>query len=74
MNGYMTVRDMATLWGVSERQVQIWCKSGKIEGVLLFGKSWAIPESAAKPTRTINEKPGRKPKERATEKSDVLGD
>jgi len=62
MNGYMTVRDKALLWGVSERQVQIWCKSEKIEGVMQFGKSWAIPDNAIKPTRTVNMKPGRKPK------------
>ena len=72
MNGYVTVRDMAARWIVSERQVQIWCKSGKIEGVVLFGKSWAIPESTEKSTRTINEKPGRKPKDGTTEKSEAL--
>ena len=67
MNGYVTVRDKALLWGVSERQVQIWCKSEKIEGVMQFGKSWAIPENAPKPTRTVNMKPGRKPKNETTE-------
>ena len=61
MNGYVTVRGMANRWDVSERQVQVWCKSGKIEGVVLFGKSWAIPENAKKPTRTVKVKPGRKP-------------
>jgi len=62
MNGYVTVREKALLWGVSERQVQVWCKSEKIDGVMQFGKSWAIPEEAPKPTRTVNMKPGRKPK------------
>ena len=62
MNGYVTVRDMAVKWNVSERQVQVWCKSGKINGVLLFGKSWAIPEDALKPTRMAKVKPGRKPR------------
>ena len=68
MNGYVTVRDKALLWGVSERQVQIWCKSEKIEGVMQFGKSWAIPDNAQKPTRTVNMKPGRKPKNETFEK------
>jgi hypothetical protein len=35
--------------------------SGKIDDVVLFGKSWAIPENTKKPTRTVNAKPGRKP-------------
>ena len=61
MNGYVTVREMASRWDVSERQVQVWCKSGKIDGVRLFGKSWAIPDNSKKPTRIAKMKPGRKP-------------
>jgi hypothetical protein len=38
------------------------CKTGMIDGVIHFGKSWAIPEDAEKPTRTGELKPGRKPK------------
>jgi len=64
LNGYLTTNEMAGRWGVSVRQVQFWCSDGKIDGVVQFGKSWAIPDNAPKPTRTINEKPGRKPKMR----------
>jgi predicted site-specific integrase-resolvase len=66
MNGYLTAKDTAARWDVTERQVQLWCKSGMIEGVTQFGKSWAIPETAQKPTRTVNFKPGRKPKNKHT--------
>ena len=62
MNGYMTAKEMSDRWDVSVRQVQFWCKVGKIDGVRQFGKSWAIPENAPKPTRTVKVKPGRKSK------------
>jgi hypothetical protein len=71
MNGYMTAKEMAERWDVSVRQVQFWCKTGKVEGVVQFGKSWAIPEDALKPTRTVRMKPGRKPKSKLEEKSDA---
>ena len=61
MNGYMRVEQIAEIWGVSKRQVQILCKRGKIEGALKFGVSWAIPETVEKPTRTGESKPGPKP-------------
>ena len=62
MNGYATVKEMAKKWDVSERIVQLWCKSGMIDGAIMFAASWAIPADAKKPTRTVNQKPGRKPK------------
>ena len=36
--------------------------AGMIPSVIRFGKSWAIPEDAPKPTRTVPVKPGPKPK------------
>jgi len=47
------------------RQVQIWCKNKMLAGAVMFGSSWAIPDTAEKPTRTKNFKPGRKPKQDA---------
>ena len=67
MNGYMTAKEMAERWDVSVRQVQFWCKADKINGVKQFGKSWAIPEDAPKPTRTVKLKPGRKPENKNTD-------
>ena len=46
----MTVRETAEKWGVSVRWVQTLCYDGKIEGTVKFGKSWAIPADAEKPT------------------------
>ena len=62
MNGYVQAEEIAERWNVSIRQVQILCKAGKIDGAVKFGTTWAIPEDAAKPTRTGKLKPGRKPK------------
>jgi hypothetical protein len=71
LSGYVTAKDMAERWDVSVRQVQFWCSDEKIEGVVQFGRSWAIPENTPKPTRTVNAKPGRKTKNKATQSSEV---
>ena len=62
MNGYISVKETAERWDITERQVQRLCGSGKISGVIHFGKSWAIPEGTPKPTRMGKAKPGRKRK------------
>ena len=62
MNGYITVREVAKQWDISERQVQILCLKGRIKGATRFANAWAIPDDAVKPTRTVPIKPGRKPK------------
>ena len=50
IDGYVTVTEMAKTWGLKPRTVQIMCSDGKIEGVTKFGRSWAIPADAEKPT------------------------
>jgi len=72
LSGYVTAKEMAERWDVSVRQVQFWCSDEKIEGVVQFGRSWAIPENAHKPTRSVNIKPGRKPKGKTTKPSEVI--
>ena len=39
----------AEKWGLSERHVQALCKSGKVKGVVLWGRSWLIPKDATRP-------------------------
>ena len=46
---YLTVKEIAEKWGISERRLQTMCKEGIVEGSKRFGRSWAIPEDAAKP-------------------------
>lgn len=49
MSKYVTVSQIAKKWEVTERYVQILCKQGRVDGVVKFGNSWAIPENAEKP-------------------------
>ncbi|MDR0696696.1 MAG: DNA-binding protein [Christensenellaceae bacterium] len=63
MNGYIKAEVLAEQWNVSIRQVEALCQSGRIDGAVKFGNTWAIPADAKKPTRTGEFKPGRKPKE-----------
>lgn len=46
---YITVQEAAKKWNISDRLVQKYCSSGRIEGVKKFGKSWVIPADAVKP-------------------------
>ena len=49
IEGYVTVKEKAEEWGVSERTLQAMCSQGRIEGAAKFGKSWAIPADANHP-------------------------
>ena len=46
---YMTVKQAAVKWGISDRRVRILCSEGKISGVTREGRSWKIPADARKP-------------------------
>lgn len=46
---YMTVKDAAQRWNVTERLVQRLCAEGRVDGAVKFGRSWSIPVSARKP-------------------------
>ncbi len=49
MLNYISVRDAAIKWGISERRIQKLCEENRIDGVVKFGRSWAIPKNAEKP-------------------------
>ncbi len=46
---YLTSAECAEKWGISQRRVAIYCKQGRIEGAVIRGKMWLIPEGAEKP-------------------------
>ena len=46
---YITVREAAQKWKVSERLTQQYCTDGRIQGAKKFGGAWAIPADAPKP-------------------------
>ena len=56
MKGYLSIRETSYKWNVSERRVNQYVTEGRIPGVERFGKSWAIPEDAKKPTDPRKEK------------------
>ena len=46
---YISVREAATKWSISERRVQKFCEANRIEGQLRMGHMWLIPKDALKP-------------------------
>lgn len=46
---FISVREAAAKWGISERCVHKYCEAGRIPGLKRFGRSWAIPAGAEKP-------------------------
>ena len=46
---YITVREAAQRWKISERLAQQYCTDGRIQGAVKFGGAWAIPSDAQKP-------------------------
>lgn len=49
MNGYMTTKEAAEKWGITQRQVQVHCKKKRIPGVVTHGTIYMIPEDATRP-------------------------
>lgn len=46
---YMSVKQAAEKWGISDRRVRILCSEGKILGVIREGRSYRIPAETKKP-------------------------
>ncbi|MEF9984611.1 MAG: Fic family protein [Oscillospiraceae bacterium] len=46
---YITVKEAAQKWGISDRRVRILCSEGKIPGAFQQGRGWKIPIDAVKP-------------------------
>ena len=49
LTDYLSIREAANRWGVSERRVNQFCGEGRIPGARKIGGSWAIPADAEKP-------------------------
>ena len=50
MTDYMTVKEAAERWGLSERRVTALCREERIYGSKKEGRSWVIPEDSEKPS------------------------
>ena len=63
---YLSVSETANKWNISERSVRNYCAHGRVDGAILIGKTWNIPENAEKPERS------NKKKEQAVTLLDIL--
>ena len=50
IEGYTTVKEIAEKWNIKPRTVQIMCAEGKLPGAVKFGRDWAIPVDAKRPS------------------------
>ena len=58
---YITVREAAQRWNLSNRAVQKYCAQGLVKGARKFGSIWQIPDNAPRPDGAAcpEEMPGR---------------
>ena len=48
---FISVKEVAKKWNISERSVRNYCENNRIDGAFLKGKTWYIPSNAIKPSR-----------------------
>ena len=53
---YLTSKEFAEKWGISDRMVRNYCANGRVPGAILSGKTWNIPADAEKPGRVSENK------------------
>lgn len=56
MEGYMTVQQAAAKWDVTPRQIQLWCKTGKLIGAQKWNRDWVISENVERPPKKHKKK------------------
>lgn len=49
MLDYISVQQASDKWEISKRRIQKLCEENRIDGVVRFGRAWAIPKDAEKP-------------------------
>lgn len=50
---FVSVKEIAKKWNISERMVRNYCAHGRIPGAFLTGKTWNVPANAIKPLREV---------------------
>ncbi len=46
---YITTKEAAAKWEITDRMALYYCTSGRIDGAVKTGNTWLIPQDAAKP-------------------------
>lgn len=49
MLSYMSAKEAAEKWNISQRRVAVLCSENRIEGAMMVGNMWIIPSNAEKP-------------------------
>ena len=57
---FMTTKEAAEKWEISERRIRQLLEEGRIEGAIKNGNSWNIPDYAIKPVDKRSVKPDNK--------------
>lgn len=47
---FMSVKQAAEIWGISDRRIRVLCSQGRIPGAYQEGRGWKIPIDAVKPS------------------------
>lgn len=47
--GYITLKQAAELWNISERRIRRLIQENRIDGAVKIGNAWSIPEETSKP-------------------------
>lgn len=60
MLSFISAKEAAEKWEISQRRVAILCSEGRIDGAMMVGNMWIIPSTAEKPIdkRTVRYKKG----------------
>ncbi len=45
----VTTAQIAKEWNISQRRVDVFCKEGRIEGAVMMGNRWFVPDNSSKP-------------------------
>lgn len=49
MSGFISAKEAAEKWNISQRRVAILCSENRIDGAMTVGNMWIIPSNAVKP-------------------------
>ena len=50
MLSFMSAKEAAEKWNISQRRVSVLCSENRIDGAMMVGNIWIIPSAAQKPT------------------------
>ena len=49
MLSFISAKEAAEKWNISQRRVSVLCSENRIEGAMMVGNMWIIPSTADKP-------------------------